>query len=71
MFCETCVGVAERDDKRSWGAGADRGGLSLCQRCGQVLEGHAGALGLRAKLSQLARFGLAGRPIVAPSEEAG
>lgn len=70
MFCETCAELAGRNDRRTWGSGADRAGLLLCQRCGQVLEGHAAAPQLRAKLSQLARFGLAGRPIVARPEGA-
>jgi hypothetical protein len=71
VFCEACEKSRDRNDKRRWSAGADRGGLLLCQRCGEVLDGHAGSPQLLAKLSQLARFGLAGRPIVARPDEVG
>ena len=72
MFCESCARVAEPDDKRAWTAGADRAGVLLCPRCGEPLKGDAASPQLRAKFSQLERFGLAGRrPIVARTDEAG
>jgi hypothetical protein len=69
VFCERCAGLAAREDKRGWSAGADRGGLLLCQRCGDVLVGYAAPPQLRAKLNQLERFGLTGRPVVPRTDE--
>ena len=67
MVCAVCLSV-ERLSLETQGV-ADRAGQpevprGTCARCGRVLDGDAMER-MTAKLAQLGRFGLTGRPLLA------
>lgn len=71
MYCDECArSISGARNPRDGGAGADRFGRLQCQRCGTLLSSYGSLPALRAKLRQLARFGLAdARSSVSGGEE--
>ncbi len=68
MFCEACLSL-KRSTPGSARQPVPAAGVTgarpdeTCEQCGRLLDGDVGER-LAAKVSQLARFGLAGRPLL-------
>jgi hypothetical protein len=66
MFCAACLSVkraAMRNVEAPEAEASPPAAGAKCEECGRVLDGDTGQR-LAAKVSQLARFGLAGRPLL-------
>ncbi len=64
MECALCISIEQLSGRvRQATADVSRAPDSaVCERCGRALEGESGVR-MAAKYAQLARFGLAGRPL--------
>jgi hypothetical protein len=62
MVCALCQSIERLSpERRAEDAAAAASAPGLCERCGRPLEGET-LERLTAKVAQLARFGLTGRP---------
>ncbi len=63
MVCELCASLdraRQVDEAQARANGSHNNGGSVCEICGKPASSH----GLLTKLTQLARFGLAGPPLL-------